>query len=90
MVFPHAVEVGPSENKTVGEIAELINEIAGGKSEIVNLPMRPGENVGDRVTADNSTLNLVEMSPLDLVPLREGMEKTVAYFDEYLKETNQK
>ncbi len=52
--------------------------------------MRPGENVGDRVTADNSTLNLVEMSPLDLVPLREGMEKTVAYFDEYLKETNQK
>tara|TARA_R100000030_G_C3236638_1_gene119597 strand:- start:458 stop:1201 length:744 start_codon:yes stop_codon:yes gene_type:complete len=90
VVFPHAVEVGPSENKTVGEIAELINEIAGGKSEIVNLPMRPGENVGDRVTADNSTLSLVEMSPLDLVPLREGMEKTVAYFDEYLKETNQK
>ena len=90
VVFPHAVEVGPSENKTVGEIAELINEIAGGKSEIVNLPMRPGENVGDRVTADNSTLSLVEMSSLDLVPLREGMEKTVAYFDEYLKETNQK
>ena len=75
---------------SVGEIAVLINEIAGGKSEIVNLPMRPGENAGDRVTADNSTLGLVEMSPLDLVPLREGMEKTVAYFDEYLKETGQK
>jgi len=52
--------------------------------------MRPGENVGDRVTADNSTLSLVEMSPLDLVPLREGMEKTVAYFDQYLTDTNQK
>lgn len=90
VVFPRVVEVGPTENKTVGEIAELINEIAGGKSEIVNLPMRPGENVGDRVTADNSTLSLVEMDPLDLVPLREGMEKTVAYFDQYLTETNQK
>ena len=41
VVFPRVVEVGPTENKTVGEIAELINEIAGGKSEIVNLPMRP-------------------------------------------------
>jgi UDP-glucose 4-epimerase len=90
IVFPHPVEVGPSDNKSVGEIAELINEIAGGKSEIVNLPMRPGENVGDRVTADNSTLGLVEMSPLDLVPLEEGMRKTVVYFDEYLQETNQK
>lgn len=90
VVFPRVVEVGPTDNKTVGEIAELINEIAGGKSEIVNLPMRPGENVGDRVTADNSTLSLVEMDPLDLVPLREGMEKTVAYFDQYLMETNQK
>ena len=90
VVFPHPVEVGPSENMSVGEIAELINEIAGGKSEIVNLPMRPGENVGDRVTADNSTLALVEMDPQDLVPLREGMEKTVAYFDQYLTDTNQK
>ena len=67
VVFPHPVEVGPSENMSVGEIAQLINEIAGGKSEIVNLPMRPGENVGDRVTADNSTLALVEMDPQDLV-----------------------
>ena len=90
VVFPHPVEVGPSENMSVGEIAQLINEIAGGKSEIVNLPMRPGENVGDRVTADNSTLALVEMDPQDLVPLREGMEKTVAYFDQYLTDTNQK
>ena len=90
VVFPHPVEVGPSENMSVGEIAQLINEIAGGKSEIVNLPMRPGENVGDSVTADNSTLALVEMDPQDLVPLREGMEKTVAYFDQYLTDTNQK
>lgn len=90
VVFPHPVEVGPSENMSVGEIAHLINEIAGGKSEIVNLPMRPGENVGDRVTADNSTLALVEIDPQDLVPLREGMEKTVAYFDQYLTDTNQK
>jgi UDP-glucose 4-epimerase len=90
VVFPYPVEVGPSDNKSVGEIAELINEIAGGKSEIVNLPMRPGENAGDRVTADNSTLGLVEMTPLDLVSLKEGMENTVAYFDQYLKDTNQK
>tara|TARA_S200002703_G_scaffold103581_1_gene89841 strand:+ start:2386 stop:3309 length:924 start_codon:yes stop_codon:yes gene_type:complete len=89
-VFPVPVEVGPSENKSVGEIAELIRDLADSDVEIVNLPMRPGENAGDRVTADNTTLSLVDMNPEDLVSLEDGMKKTVEYFDEYLKTTGQK
>ena len=48
--------------------------------------MRPGENVGDVVKADPSTLALVDMSADDLVTLEDGMAKTVEYFREYLKE----
>ena len=90
VVFPVAVEIGPSENKTVGEIAQLIKEIANSDSEITNLPMRPGENAGDKVTANNETLKYVDMTPDQLVSLEEGMRRTVEYFDEYLKTTNQK
>ena len=90
VVFPVAVEIGPSENKTVGEIAQLIKEIANSDSEITNLPMRPGENAGDKVTANNETLKYVDMTPDQLVSLEEGMRRTVEYFNEYLKTTNQK
>ena len=68
----------------------MIRDLADSDVEIVNLPMRPGENAGDRVTADNTTLSLVDMNPEDLVSLEDGMKKTVEYFDEYLKTTGQK
>lgn len=79
-VFEEAVEVGPEVNSTVKEVAELIVKISGSSSEIVNLPMRPGEIPNAVVSADVETLKLVGMSADTLKPLEEGMEETVAWF----------
>ncbi len=79
-VFNRVVEVGPLEHSTVREVAELIKELTGSLSEIVSLPMRPGEKAGVDVTADASTLGLVGMSARRLVPLKVGMMKTIDYF----------
>ena len=83
-VFDVPVEVGPEHNSTVQEVAETIIKLTDSESELVNLPMRPGEIPGAVVTADTSTLALVDMDPKTLVPLEEGMTKTIDYFKEYL------
>jgi UDP-glucose 4-epimerase len=85
-VFGEAVECGPEVNSTVQEVAKAVIDIAGSESKIVNLPMRPGENVGDVVTADTTTLRHVDMDPKQMVTLEEGMQMTVDYFREYLNE----
>lgn len=80
------VEVGPTINTTVEDVANLVIELAVKQGypplPTKHLPMRPGEIAGARVTADNSTLNLIGFDPKDLVPLEEGMAKTVDYFIE--------
>lgn len=82
IVFEEAVEVGPEVNSTVREVAELIVKISGSSSEIVNLPMRPGEIPNAVVSADVGTLKLVDMSSDTLKPLEEGMVETVDWFRE--------
>jgi len=76
------IEVGPSEHHTVLDIAELVATIAGRGTPvpIVHLPMRPGEQPGARVTADNSTLLDIGLQPT-LVPLDQGIGNTVAWFE---------
>lgn len=83
-VIDRAVEIGSEWHTTVREVAELINTIVEEKGytpvEITSLPMRPGENVGDKVTADVNTLELISFNKEELVSLEEGMEKTIQYF----------
>jgi len=78
-VYP-VIEVGPTEHTTVRDVAELVVELCDSASEIVTLPMRPGEIPHARVTANNATLRLIGLDPADLMPLREGMARTVEYF----------
>jgi len=80
IVFPEAVEVGPEQNATVKEIAELIKKLSGSDSNIVNLPMRPGEIPGATVCADVNTLKYVDMTQEDLMPLEQGMQLTIDHF----------
>jgi len=80
IVFPEAVEVGPSESHTVQEIAELIISYADSDSKVVNLPMRPGEIPNSIVSADVDTLKHVDMTPEDQMPLDQGMKETVEWF----------
>jgi nucleoside-diphosphate-sugar epimerase len=80
IVFDRAVEVGPDEHVTVQRFAEMVITACGSKSPIVNLPMRPGEIPGATVSADCDSLQLVDMSAADLVPLSTALPLTVDYF----------
>jgi len=81
IVFDEAVEMGSDDPVTILEVANVVNELVqefGYKPvEIKALPMRPGEKEGDKVFADVSTQRYVDMSPESLVPLRDGMKKTI-------------
>ncbi|MEE4488991.1 NAD-dependent epimerase/dehydratase family protein [Streptomyces sp. BE230] len=83
-VLEHVVEVGPAEHHTVLEVARLVNLLAaehtGTPVAIEHLSMRPGENAGDRVTADVSTLAALGLDARGFLPLEKGMRKTVDYF----------
>lgn len=81
IVFDRVVEVGPKENKTVNEVAELIIKLSGSGSKITHLPMRKGETPNAVVKADYSTLKLVDMDVDELLSLEQGMEKTVHYYE---------
>lgn len=86
IIFEKAVEVGPEDNRTVNEIASLVAKICaeftGLEAPVIHLPMRPGEIAGSDVTANTSTLRLVEMPVGKLVRIDEGMRRTVEYFVE--------
>jgi len=84
IVLEEVVEVGPEENSTVQEVAELIIKLSGSSSKIKHLPMRPGEIPNAVVSADTSTLKHVGINPKDLVKLDTGMLKTIEYFKDYL------
>lgn len=81
------VEIGPLNSFTVRQTAEMVIravvELTGGaESRLVDLPMRPGETPGAMVYADVATLAQIGMQPSKLVPLYEGIQRTVAYYRE--------
>jgi len=83
-VVPRVLECGPLDHTAVIEVAELViaeaEKLTGHRSEIVHLPMRPGETPGAYVTCDPETLGPIGMDPADLKPLSEGIAETVLWF----------
>ena len=84
VILDHVVEVGPSEHRTVNEVAELVREqgIRYGIAQppLVHLPMRPGETPGARIVARNETMRSLDMDPVGLLPLRDGVADTVDWY----------
>jgi UDP-glucose 4-epimerase len=85
-VLDRVVEVGPAGHRTVNEVAETVIKaaVALGYDEVPlkHAPMRPGEIPGAQVTADTSTLPLVDMNADTLVGLEEGIADVVAWYAE--------
>lgn len=79
-VLDKVVEIGPKEQKTVKEVAELVKELAGSDSKITSLPMRKGETPNAIVKADYTTLGLVDMHVDELVSLEDGMKETIGWY----------
>jgi UDP-glucose 4-epimerase len=85
-----AFEVGPLNYPAVSvkAIAELVVKIADSNSRIVTHDMRPGETPNAIVTSDPQTLTPLEEFGLDqnnFVPLRDGIFRTVRYYNDYLR-----
>ena len=84
------IEAGTGRDTTVADIAEevakAVLEVDGATVAVTNLPMRPGEDPGSVVKAEASTLEVLGYSAADLTPLHLGVERTVAYFKDYLSE----
>jgi UDP-glucose 4-epimerase len=78
------VEVGPVESRSIREVAELIIDVVVARGyprvPIAEVPMRPGEQPGAVVSADPSTLRMIDIDPATLVSLEEGMARTVDWF----------
>lgn len=81
VILSDVVEVGPDDHVTIRKFAEMVIAACGSKSELVNLPMRPGEIPGATVSADTATLEQIGMCAADLVPLDAGLAETVVYYD---------
>lgn len=80
----HVFEAGTGVRTTVKDIANaVIKAIPESSSEIVHLPMRPGETPGVEVLGDPATLRLLMglgRNGPGFVELEEGVANTVPYF----------
>lgn len=85
-VLDHVVEIGPVESVSIREVADMIIDYCVQRGyprvPVVDLPMRPGETTDRPVTADPTTLWSVGIEVDSLMPLTEGIARTVDWFIE--------
>jgi nucleoside-diphosphate-sugar epimerase len=81
--YGSVMEAGSGQLVTANQLAKEIIELAGSKSKIEHIPMRPGEPIRSVTKGDPSTLK-----PLGYVPstsLRDGLTRTIQWYrSEYL------
>lgn len=83
--FAGPVNIGNPTEFTMLELAESVLELTGSKSKLTFLPL-PQDDPMQRKPVIEIAKNELGWEPK--VQLREGLTKTIAYFDEVLKETN--
>src|SRR5437867_76158 len=79
------INLGNPHEFTIAELAELVIDLTGAKSKIVNRPL-PVDDPMQRCPDISKSRTLLGWEPK--VPLREGLERTIAYFDRLLKGKN--
>jgi len=79
--FTGPVNLGNNKEFSIGELAELVLEITGSKSEIVHKPL-PEDDPVQRCPDTTLAKQKLEWEPV--VRLREGIEKTIEYFRQVL------
>lgn len=76
------VNLGNPVEFTIRQLAEIVIEITGSSSKIINMPL-PEDDPHQRCPDITLAESLLSWSPR--VQLREGLAKTVAYFEELLR-----
>ena len=77
------VNIGNPGEFTIRELAETIIDITGSSSKIVRMPL-PADDPKQRRPDITKAKELLDWQPV--TPLREGLVKTIAYFEELLRE----
>ncbi|MBF0587561.1 MAG: SDR family oxidoreductase [Magnetococcales bacterium] len=79
------INLGNTGEFTISELVEHVLELTGSSSEVVHKPL-PGDDPTRR--CPDITLARKELGWEPQVPLKKGLEKTIAYFDQLLKRTS--
>ena len=77
------INVGNPKEFTILELASLVIELTGSRSRIVHRP-RPPDDPRQRRPDISRAHDLLKWTPQ--IPLREGLIKTIAYFEDLLKD----
>ena len=77
------VNLGNPGEFTILQLAELVIELTGSRSKIIRMPL-PSDDPKQRQPDISKAKELLHWEPV--TPLREGLRKTIEYFDELLRE----
>lgn len=75
------INLGNPDEFTIRRLAELVIELTGSTSKIIHTPL-PADDPKQRKPDIGKAARILNWHPT--VKLREGLEKTIAYFDDYL------
>jgi len=81
--FTGPMNLGNPDEFTILELAEIVREMVGGRSDIVFKPL-PGDDPRQRKPDITLARQTTGWEPT--VPLREGLKKTMDYFEDLLRE----
>jgi UDP-glucuronate decarboxylase len=77
------INIGNSAEFTIRELAEIVIDVTGSRSKIVSRPL-PADDPRQRQPDITKARKLLAWAPR--TPLKEGLVRTIAYFEELLKE----
>ena len=76
------INIGNPGEFTIKQLAELVIELTGSKSRLVYEPL-PSDDPTQRKPVIDKAREVLGWEPT--IPLREGLVRTIAYFDELLR-----
>ena len=82
--FTGPVNIGNPREFTMIELAQLVLELTGSKSKIIHLPLPADDPVQRQPDISLAKAKLNGWEPK--IQLRDGLQKTIAYFDQMLKQ----
>jgi UDP-glucuronate decarboxylase len=75
------INLGNPREFTIRQLAEMVIELTGAKSKLINMPL-PQDDPRQRQPNIDQAKAVLDWEPV--TPLEEGLRKTIAYFDELL------
>jgi UDP-glucuronate decarboxylase len=81
--FTGPVNLGNPDEFTIRQLAELVIELTNSNSKLVNKPLPPDD---PQQRQPDITLAKAELDWAPVTPLRDGLVKTVSYFEQLISD----